>query len=60
MFGRRGNTQKTIFHCSSFFVIVYASPPYVTTGLISVLHGRILVALDKNMYKLLGNKGERV
>jgi len=35
---------------SSFFVIVHVSPPYVTTGLISVLYSRILVALDKSLF----------
>ena len=30
--------------CSSFFVIVHVSAPYVTTGLISVFYSRILVA----------------
>ena len=34
--------------CSSFSVNVYASAPYDTTGLISVLYNIILVALDKN------------
>jgi hypothetical protein len=34
--------------CSSFFVTVHASAPYDTTGLISVLYNRILVALDKS------------
>ena len=35
--------------CSSFFVIVHVSAPYVTTGLISVLYNRILVALDNSL-----------
>jgi len=35
---------------SSFFVIVHFSAPYVTTGLISVLYCRILVALDKSLF----------
>ena len=35
--------------CSSFFVIVHTSAPYDTTGLVSVLYNRILVAaLDKS------------
>jgi len=47
--------------CSSFFVIVHVSAPYVTTGLISVLYSRILVALDKSLflktvYDLLSDK----
>jgi hypothetical protein len=32
----------------SFFVVVHVSPPYASTGLISVLYNRILVALDKS------------
>jgi hypothetical protein len=36
--------------CSSFFVIVHVSVPYVTTGFISVLYSRILVALDKSLF----------
>jgi len=35
---------------SSFFVIVHASAPYVTAGLISVLYNLILVALDKSLF----------
>jgi hypothetical protein len=31
----------------SFFVTVHVSAPYDTAGLISVLHNRILVALEK-------------
>ena len=40
--------------CSSFFVIVHVSTPYDTTGLISVLYNRILVALNKNRLWLSG------
>jgi len=36
--------------CSSFFVVVHVSAPYVTTGLISVLYSRILVALDNSLF----------
>jgi hypothetical protein len=36
--------------CSSFFVIVHVSAPYVTIGLISVLYSKILVALDTNRF----------
>ena len=41
--------SKTMRACSSFFVIVHASAPYDTSGLISVLYNRILVALDKSL-----------
>jgi hypothetical protein len=41
--------SKTRTACSSYFVIVHASAPYDTTGLISVLHNKILVALDKSL-----------
>ena len=34
--------------CSSLFVNVYASAPYVTTGLISVLYNTISVCVDKS------------
>ena len=41
--------SKTRRACSSFFVIVHASAPYDTTGLIGVSYNRILVALDKSL-----------
>jgi len=39
--------------CSSFFVIVHVSVPYVTAGLFSVLYNLILVALDKSLFLIL-------
>jgi len=36
--------------CSSFFVTVHVPTPYVTTGLISFLYSRILVALDNSLF----------
>jgi hypothetical protein len=41
---------KTSRSCSSLFVVVHASAPCDTAGLISAFYNRIVLALDKSRF----------